>query len=81
MFWCRPPVPTERFIDMRFARTGLAALAASAFVLGTAGVASADVNVNVTDSPSYNIVFGDWSQFAADDVFNAGHDNTVGSNN
>ena len=66
---------------MRFVRTGLAALAASAFVLGTAGVASADVAVNVQGLSSYNIVFGRLGEFAADDVFNAGHDNTVGSNN
>ncbi|MFG2635427.1 hypothetical protein ACGFX8_16215 [Streptomyces sp. NPDC048362] len=65
---------------MRPVRSGLTALAACAIVLGTAGAASADVTVNNTESPSFNIVFGDWGQFAADDVFNAGHDNTVGSN-
>ncbi|MFE5828414.1 hypothetical protein ACFQ7B_42745, partial [Streptomyces erythrochromogenes] len=30
---------------------------------------------------TYSIVFGDLSQVAGDDVFNAGRDNTVGSHN
>ncbi|MFD9395957.1 hypothetical protein ACFWBB_36020 [Streptomyces sp. NPDC060000] len=38
------------------------------------------VNVDIGPQPSYTIVFGDWLQFAGDDVFNAGDDNTVGSN-
>ncbi|OIJ64265.1 hypothetical protein [Streptomyces mangrovisoli] len=67
---------------MRFVRTGFAALATTAIVLGTAGAASADVTVTVSDTPAtYNIVFGDWNQIAGDDVFNAGQNNTVGSNN
>ncbi|MFB7171005.1 hypothetical protein ACFCYM_09310 [Streptomyces sp. NPDC056254] len=63
---------------MRFLLT---ALAAGAVVLGTAGAASADVTVDYHPQPSFTIVFGDWSQIAGDDVFSAGHDNTVGSNN
>ncbi|MFD6229106.1 hypothetical protein ACFWFZ_19880 [Streptomyces sp. NPDC060232] len=63
---------------MRFLLT---ALAAGAVVFGTAGVASADVTVHYHPQPSFTLVFGDWSQIAGDDVFNAGHDNTVGSNN
>ncbi|WP_030774162.1 hypothetical protein [Streptomyces sp. NRRL F-2664] len=59
----------------------LATLAAGAVVLGAAGVANADVTVNYQPQPSFTFVFGDWSQVAGDDVFNAGHDNTVGSNN
>ncbi|APU43684.1 MULTISPECIES: hypothetical protein [unclassified Streptomyces] len=63
---------------MRFLLT---ALAAGAVVLGTAGAASADVTVDYHPQPSFTIVFGDWSQIAGDDVFSAGHDNTVGSDN
>ncbi|GHI85374.1 hypothetical protein ACWGF3_36795 [Streptomyces xanthophaeus] len=66
---------------MRPVRSLLTALAAGAIVLGGASVASADVVVYAPAENSYTIVFGDWLQFAADDVFNAGHDNTVGSNN
>ncbi|MFF9018387.1 hypothetical protein ACF09C_36190 [Streptomyces sp. NPDC014870] len=62
-------------------RSLLTALAAGALVLGAAGVASADVYVNYEPEDSHTIVFGDWFQFAEDDVFNAGHDNTVGSDN
>ncbi|WP_225800375.1 hypothetical protein [Streptomyces sp. NK15101] len=62
-------------------RSLLTALAVGAVVLGTAGVASADVNVEIEPEGSYTVVFGDWLQFAHDDVFNAGHDNTVGSDN
>lgn len=62
-------------------RSLLTALAAGAIVFGTASVASADVSVNFQPQPSYTLNFGHWLQFAADDVFNAGHDNTVGSNN
>ncbi|MER7761603.1 chaplin [Streptomyces sp. NPDC097619] len=62
-------------------RTLLSALAAGAIVMGSAGIASADVAVDFRPQPSYTIVFGDWLQFAADDVFNAGHNNIVGSNN
>ena len=62
-------------------RSLLTALAAGAIVFGTAGVASADVYVDFEPEASHTIVFGDWLQFAKDDVFNAGHDNTVGSNN
>ncbi|WP_424215277.1 hypothetical protein ACN20G_26215 [Streptomyces sp. BI20] len=66
---------------MRSLRSGLMTLAACALVLGSAGVASADVNVVIPESPAVNLVFGDWGQFAGDDVFTAGHDNQVGSNN
>ncbi|MEN8655338.1 hypothetical protein ABCR94_33360 [Streptomyces sp. 21So2-11] len=59
-------------------RSVLCVLAAGAIILGGASAASADVTVNTGD-PSYTIVFGDWLQFAGDDLFNAGHDNTVGS--
>ncbi|MEU9266196.1 MULTISPECIES: hypothetical protein [unclassified Streptomyces] len=62
-------------------RSLLTALAAGAIVFGSAGIATADVKVDSDPQPSYTIVFGDWLQFAGDDVFNAGHDNTVGSNN
>ncbi|MER7954097.1 hypothetical protein ACFQ69_12150 [Streptomyces sp. NPDC056470] len=62
-------------------RSLLTALAAGVIVLGTAGVAGADVYVDVEPETSHTIVFGDWFQFAQDDVFNAGHDNTVGSDN
>ncbi|MCB5169578.1 hypothetical protein LG634_32825 [Streptomyces bambusae] len=62
-------------------RPFLTALAAGAILFGGAGVANADVNIDYHPHTSYTIVFGDWLQFAADDVFNAGHDNTVGSDN
>ncbi|MEU7065662.1 hypothetical protein ACIGQE_08540 [Streptomyces sp. NPDC053429] len=67
---------------MRSVRSLVTTLAATgAIVLGGASVACADVTVNYQPEPSYTFVFGNWLQFAADDVFNAGHDNTVGSNN
>ncbi|MFD3538979.1 hypothetical protein ACFWUQ_05705 [Streptomyces sp. NPDC058662] len=66
---------------MRSMRTVFSVLAAGAIVLGGASAASADVVVTAPAEYSYTLVFGDWLQFAADDVFNAGHDNTVGSNN
>ncbi|MFD3807886.1 hypothetical protein ACFWSF_21425 [Streptomyces sp. NPDC058611] len=66
---------------MRSARTLFSVLAAGAIVFGGASAAAADVTVNVAPQNSYTLVFGDWLQFAGDDVFNAGHDNTVGSNN
>lgn len=66
---------------MRSARTLFSVLAAGVIVFGGASTAAADVTVNVAPQNSYTIVFGDWLQFAADDVFNAGHDNTVGSDN
>ncbi|MFJ5939143.1 hypothetical protein [Streptomyces sp. NPDC093071] len=62
-------------------RSLLTALAAGALVLGAAGAASADVHVAYEPEDSYTIVFGDWLQFAGGDVFNAGHENTVGSDN
>ncbi|MER7912584.1 MULTISPECIES: hypothetical protein [unclassified Streptomyces] len=62
-------------------RSLLTALAAGALLLGAAGAASADVYVDYEPEDSYTIVFGDWLQFAGGDVFNAGHDNTVGSDN
>ncbi|WP_030691721.1 hypothetical protein [Streptomyces globisporus] len=62
-------------------RSLLTALAAGAIVFGAAGVASADVSVEYEPEASHTVVFGDWFQFANDDVFNAGHDNTVGSDN
>ncbi|MEU2392292.1 hypothetical protein [Streptomyces sp. NPDC007369] len=66
---------------MRSLRSALAAVAAAAVVLGAAGAASADVNVAFVQPTSYTLVFGDWFQIAGDDVFNAGFDNVVGSNN
>ncbi|MDA5283993.1 hypothetical protein ACWGHM_10160 [Streptomyces sp. NPDC054904] len=66
---------------MRSVRSVLTVLAAGALVFGGASAASADVTVTVPEGNNYNLVFGDWFQFAADDIFNAGHDNTVGSNN
>ncbi|MGW5848887.1 hypothetical protein ACWFQ8_13215 [Streptomyces sp. NPDC055254] len=66
---------------MRSMRTVFSVLAAGAIVLGGASAASADVVVFAPAENSYTLVFGDWLQFAGDDVFNAGHDNTVGSNN
>ncbi|MFG3491847.1 hypothetical protein [Streptomyces sp. NPDC047972] len=59
----------------------LTALATGVLVLSAAGVASADVTVELEPEASHTVVFGDWLQFAHDDVFNAGHDNTVGSDN
>ncbi|MFD9333350.1 hypothetical protein ACFWBF_02885 [Streptomyces sp. NPDC060028] len=66
---------------MRSVRSVLTVLAVGAIVLGGASAAVADVTVNAPAENSYVIVFGDWSQFALDDIFNAGHDNMVGSNN
>ncbi|MFE8012263.1 hypothetical protein [Streptomyces antibioticus] len=66
---------------MRAVRSGLTVLAACALVLVAGGTAGAGVSVDDSSAPSVTIVFGDWGQFAGDDVFNAGHDNTVGSNN
>ncbi|MFB7463507.1 hypothetical protein ACFCZ1_08360 [Streptomyces sp. NPDC056224] len=66
---------------MRSVRSLLSVLAAGAIVLGGASSAAADVNVYAPLENSYTIVFGDWLQIAGDDVFNAGHNNTVGSNN
>lgn len=66
---------------MRSARTLFSVLAAGVIVFGGASAAAADVTVSVAPQNSHTIVFGDWLQFAADDVFNAGHDNTVGSDN
>ncbi|MEV6955902.1 hypothetical protein [Streptomyces sp. NPDC051183] len=67
---------------MRSVRSALTVLAAAAaIVLGGVSAACADVTVNAPAENSYVIVFGDWTQFAVDDIFNVGHDNTVGSNN
>ncbi|MFE3766874.1 hypothetical protein ACFXPI_34545 [Streptomyces sp. NPDC059104] len=66
---------------MRSVRSAFAVLATAAIVLGGAGAASADVTVTVPEGSQYNLVFGNWFQYAADDIFNAGRDNTVGSNN
>lgn len=66
---------------MRSVRSVLSVVAAGVIVLGGASVAAADVTVNAPAETSYTLVFGDWFQFAADDVFNAGLNNTVGSNN
>ncbi|MEU6892386.1 hypothetical protein ABZ934_11440 [Streptomyces sp. NPDC046557] len=66
---------------MRSVRALVTLLAAGVVILGGASAANADVNVTYQPEPSYTFVFGNWLQFAADDVFNAGHDNTVGSNN
>lgn len=66
---------------MRSVRSVLSVVAAGVIVLGGASAASADVTVNAPSETAYTLVFGDWLQFAADDVFNAGLHNTVGSNN
>ncbi|MFD8410204.1 MULTISPECIES: hypothetical protein [unclassified Streptomyces] len=66
---------------MRSLRSAFTAVAAAAIVFGAAGTASADVTVTVLEPTSNTFVFGDWLQIAGDDVFNAGFDNTVGSNN
>ncbi|MFJ6725090.1 MULTISPECIES: hypothetical protein [unclassified Streptomyces] len=65
----------------RTVRSGLAVLAACAAVVLGSGAAHADVTVEDEAEPSVTIVFGDWVQIAGDDVFTAGHDNTVGSDN
>ncbi|MFJ6718447.1 MULTISPECIES: hypothetical protein [unclassified Streptomyces] len=66
---------------MRSVRALVTLVAAGVVILGGASAAAADVNVTYQPEPSYTFTFGNWLQFAADDVFNAGHDNTVGSNN
>ncbi|MBT2450809.1 hypothetical protein J7F03_27800 [Streptomyces sp. ISL-43] len=66
---------------MRSVRSALSVVAAGVIVLGGASAAAADVTVYAPSENSYTIVFGDWLQFAGDDVFNAGLNNTVGSNN
>lgn len=66
---------------MRAVSSVLTAVAALTIVLGGASAASADVNVTIPEGNSYTLVFGNWTQFAADDIFNAGLNNTVGSNN
>ncbi|MFD3469064.1 hypothetical protein ACFWWM_22330 [Streptomyces sp. NPDC058682] len=71
---------------MRSIRCVLTALAAGGILLAGASAASAAsaddaFTVYAPVSNTYSIVFGDLSQVAGDDVFNAGHDNTVGSHN
>ncbi|MEU6314700.1 hypothetical protein [Streptomyces sp. NPDC047014] len=69
---------------MRSIRCALTALAAGGILLAGASAASADdgdFTVYAPISNTASFVFGDLSQTAADDVFNAGHDNTVGSHN
>ncbi|MFF4420970.1 hypothetical protein ACFY04_09300 [Streptomyces sp. NPDC001549] len=67
---------------MRSIRCALTALAAGGILLAGASAASADdFTVYAPVSNTYSIVFGDLNQVAGDDVFNAGHDNTVGSHN
>ncbi|MFJ3921515.1 hypothetical protein [Streptomyces sp. NPDC090022] len=68
---------------MRSIRSALTALAAAGLVLAGASSACAadDFTVYAPISQTYSIVFGDLSQVAGDDVFNAGRDNTVGSHN
>ncbi|MFF2785662.1 hypothetical protein ACFVT6_02615 [Streptomyces sp. NPDC058049] len=68
---------------MRSIRCALTALAAGGILLAGASAASADgaFTIYAPVSNTYSIVFGDLSQVAGDDVFNAGHDNTVGSHN
>ncbi|MFE7181349.1 hypothetical protein [Streptomyces erythrochromogenes] len=68
---------------MRSIRCALTALAAGGIILAGASAASADdtFTIYAPVSNTYSIVFGDLSQVAGDDVFNAGRDNTVGSNN
>ncbi|RST08864.1 hypothetical protein EF910_01125 [Streptomyces sp. WAC07149] len=68
---------------MRPIRCALTALATGAILLAGASAASADdgFTVYAPINNTYSIVFGDLQQIAGDDVFNAGHDNTVGSHN
>ncbi|MFE0730267.1 hypothetical protein ACFW2X_18855 [Streptomyces antibioticus] len=66
---------------MRAVRSGPTALAACALALVAGGTAGAGESVDDSSAPSVTMVFGDWGQFAGDDVFNASHDDTVGSNN
>ncbi|MEY2229019.1 hypothetical protein [Streptomyces sp. BF23-19] len=68
---------------MRSIRCALTALAAGGILLAGASAASADdaFTIYAPVSNTYSIVFGDLNQVAGDDVFNAGHDNTVGSHN
>ncbi|MEU9176422.1 hypothetical protein AB0C90_06135 [Streptomyces sp. NPDC048550] len=68
---------------MRSIRLALTALAAGGIILAGASAASADDNfvVYAPIDNTYSIVFGDLTQVAGDDVFNAGRDNTVGSHN
>lgn len=68
---------------MRSIRLALTALAAGGVILAGASAASADdtFTVYAPIDNTYSIVFGDLSQVAGDDVFNAGRDNTVGSHN
>ncbi|WP_030161604.1 hypothetical protein [Streptomyces sp. NRRL S-244] len=68
---------------MRSIRPALTALAVGGIILAGASAASADdtFTVYAPIDNTYSIVFGDLSQVAGDDVFNAGRDNTVGSHN
>ncbi|MFE2476386.1 hypothetical protein [Streptomyces sp. NPDC001194] len=68
---------------MRSIRLALTALAAGGVILAGASAACADdtFTVYAPVDNTYSIVFGDLTQNAADDVFNAGRDNTVGSHN
>ncbi|WP_147420048.1 hypothetical protein [Streptomyces sp. WM6372] len=68
---------------MRSIRPVLTALAVGGILLAGASAASADdtFTVYAPIDNTYSIVFGDLSQVAGDDVFNAGRDNTVGSHN
>ncbi|WP_405982831.1 hypothetical protein [Streptomyces sp. NBC_00158] len=68
---------------MRSPRCALTALAVGGILLAGASAASADDGffVYAPIDNTYSIVFGDLSQIAGDDVFNAGRDNTVGSHN
>ncbi|AZM93678.1 MULTISPECIES: hypothetical protein [Streptomyces] len=68
---------------MRSIRCALTVLATGGILLAGASAASADdgFTVYAPINNTYSIVFGDLQQIAGDDVFNAGHDNTVGSHN
>ncbi|MFB7257028.1 hypothetical protein [Streptomyces nojiriensis] len=68
---------------MRSIRCALTALAAGGILLAGASAACADdtFTIHAPVGNTYSIVFGDLTQVAGDDVFNAGHDNTVGSHN
>ncbi|MFK0048024.1 hypothetical protein ACIQU4_28830 [Streptomyces sp. NPDC090741] len=68
---------------MRSIRPALTALAVGGIILAGASAASADdtFTVYAPIDNTYSIVFGDLTQVAGDDVFNAGRDNTVGSHN
>ncbi|MEU0940790.1 hypothetical protein [Embleya sp. NPDC005971] len=75
-----PEFPDPKGLSMRSIASALTAVATLAIVLGGASAAAADTNVIVPEGNAYTLVFGNWTQFAADDVFNAGHNHKAVSN-